>query len=127
MTPAADRRTAADQDLAWRPRFGLGRVSKCLSGSRLPASRLAALSSVAAQTQCDSLLGLASRARMSRSLIERHFDTRPSAVTANDGRVTSGSSAPDPARRTRESAWVWPSTEDNAAGRDAGAREPVKV
>ena len=50
---------------------------KQLLGSRAPASRLAALSSVDAQTQCDSLLRLAIRARMTRSLIERRF-TPPS-------------------------------------------------
>src|SRR6266498_2098087 len=39
-------------------------------------------------------------------------------------RSASGSPAPDPARRRRESHWVCASTDDNAAGRDAGSREP---
>jgi hypothetical protein len=39
-------------------------------------------------------------------------------------RSASGSSAPDPARPRRESHWVCASTDQNAAGRDAGSREP---
>ena len=46
-----------------------GHVSIPMAGSRGAASRLAALSSVAAQPRCASLLCLASRARMPRSLI----------------------------------------------------------
>ena len=48
-----------------------------MAGSRGPASRLAALSSVAAQPQCASLLCLASRARMPRSLIGHELGVMP--------------------------------------------------